>query len=93
MNEQRTLLKRARKGFWRHFKYGTALANKEIVKKSITYREITLGIGILVAVVIVLTLWVRKPAGIVSGYDGKPQVEIRMSAKNFFKTAVTIFKF
>jgi len=80
-------------GFKRHFFCGITLANKEIVKKFITYREITVAIGILVALVIVLTLWVRKPGQSVSGSDRTPHVGMSLSAKNIFKSAVAIFKF
>ena len=32
-----------------------------VVKKTVTYREITVAIGILVAMVIALTLWIKTP--------------------------------
>ena len=37
------------------------LANRSCVKIQVNYRAITVGIGILVAMVIALTLWIRSP--------------------------------
>jgi hypothetical protein len=42
-------------------KHGTTLANHSSVKISVNYRAVTVGIGILVAMVIALTLWIRSP--------------------------------
>jgi hypothetical protein len=44
------------------FQNGTTFAKKAIVKQKITYKEITLVIGILVAMLVALTLWVQSPA-------------------------------
>jgi len=63
------------------------------VKKFITYRAITVAIGILVALVIVLTLWVREPGDTVSGSERKSPVGAPVVVKNIFKTAVAVFKF
>jgi hypothetical protein len=41
-------------------KRGTTLANKNIVKRKITYKELTLAFGIIIAVVVALTLWASK---------------------------------
>lgn len=46
------------KGF---LKDGTTLATPNPVKRSVTYREVTVAIGIVVAMVIALTLWVGFP--------------------------------
>jgi hypothetical protein len=93
MNEQLFNRKWPEQAINRNFKRGITLANNEIVKKFITYREITVVIGILVALVIVLTLWVRKPGQSVSGYERNPHVGMPVSAKDIFKSAVAIFKF
>ena len=63
------------------------------MKKSVTYREITVGIGILVALVIALTLWMRAPGEKVSGSQTMPLLGTPASAKNLFKATVEIFKF
>lgn len=77
----------------RHFKDGITFANNENVKKFIGYREITLAIGILVALVIVLTLLARKPGQPVSGFDRTPHVGTPLSAKNILGAAFTLVKF
>ena len=61
------------------------------MKKSITYREITLAIGILVAMVIAMTLWVTLPDEDVSGSNSSQQLNLPYTAKNLFETAVKIF--
>jgi hypothetical protein len=43
------------------FESGTPLAKHSGVKRSITYKEITLLLGIAVAIVIALTLWIHDP--------------------------------
>jgi len=61
------------------------------VKKSITYKEITVAIGIIVAMVIAITLWIRVPEHEVSGAASTPKVGLPAAAKNLFKTTVRIF--
>jgi hypothetical protein len=41
---------------------GTAFAKSKIMKQRITYKEVTLALGILVALLVALTLWVTNPA-------------------------------
>lgn len=53
---------------------GITLANSMVVKKAVTYREITVAIGILVAMVIALTLWINKP--------GEKITEVRAQHRN-----------
>jgi hypothetical protein len=43
------------------FETGTPLAKHSGMKRSITYKEITLLLGIAVAIVIALTLWIHNP--------------------------------
>jgi hypothetical protein len=40
---------------------GTTLAKPPAVKKHITYKDVTLILGILVAMIIAFTLWIRTP--------------------------------
>jgi hypothetical protein len=62
------------------------LAKSGIVRKSVTYRHITLAIGILVAVLIALTLWNASPGNTVSvewspaGLDFTPEVRVVVKA-------------
>lgn len=51
----------ARKGL---FRTGTALAGRGTVSRKITYKELTLLAGVIVALIIVFTVWLhRKPEG------------------------------
>jgi hypothetical protein len=43
------------------FKNGTQLAKPKRMKRSITSKEITILVGILVAIVVALTMWVADP--------------------------------
>jgi hypothetical protein len=43
-------------------KSGTTLANSKIVRSSITHKEITMLLGILVAAIVLFTLWMRTPS-------------------------------
>ena len=61
------------------------------VKKSITYKEITVAIGILVAMVIALTLWIRVPDSDVSVSASKRTVGLATSAQNVYKSVVSLF--
>jgi hypothetical protein len=51
----------------RFFKNGTPLAKEIAVKHTISYKEVTLILGILVAVLVVIILWVVDPSA-----DGQP---------------------
>ena len=72
------------------FKTGTILVNHKEVKKAITYKEITLALGILVALLIAFTLWTR-PDEEVSGSKDIRQISIPSVAKSLFQTTVRIF--
>lgn len=63
------------------------------MKKLITYRVVTVAIGILVALVIVLTLWVKKPGHTVSGFNRAPQLEMPLSAKKVLETTFSLLHF
>jgi hypothetical protein len=41
---------------------GTTFAKSKVMKRRITYKEVTLALGIVVAVLVALTLWVTHPA-------------------------------
>lgn len=70
---------------------GITLAKRMVVKRSITYREITVAIGILVAAVIVMTLWIKNPETTVTGSDARPVTHAPMSAQNVLKTTLSLF--
>lgn len=60
------------------------------MKKSITYREITVAIGIVVAMVIVLTLWIRTPMT-VSRSESTPTENPGFNAKNLIQNTAEFF--
>lgn len=47
-----------------------------VVKNTITYREITVAIGILVAMVIAFTLWIKTPGDKISASGSQPAMNI-----------------
>lgn len=66
------------------------LANRMVVKRTITYREVTVAIGILVAVVIAFTLWVKAPAEKItkSGFRSHmslPTIGVQITIKDHFQ--------
>jgi len=72
-------------------KHGITLANLKNVKKSITYKEITIAIGILVALVIALTLWIHEPGLKFSGYGDSRELLLNSpSLPHLFRTVVGI---
>jgi hypothetical protein len=62
------------------------------VKRSITYREITIAIGILVAMVIALTLWTRVPEEKLSGSHTSAQVATPAPSKLLFGVVIRKLK-
>lgn len=62
------------------------------VKRTITYREITVAIGILVAMVIGLTLWVSDPGDGVTGGQSQIGIGLRISAQTFLDYTRLIVK-
>lgn len=53
------------------------------MKRSITYREITVGIGILVAMAIALSLWMGVPGTDISGADFSSGYDFASAGKSF----------
>ena len=74
-----------------HFETWHNIGQPRRVKKSITYKEITVAIGILVAMVIALTLWIRTPESEVSGPASTPKVGLPAATQNLFKATARIF--
>jgi len=58
------------------------------VKKTVVHREITLAIGILIAMVIALTLWMKTPASENSGSDSRPRSVLPSAARNLLNTTI-----
>lgn len=74
-----------------YFNIGTTLANSKRVKQPITLRAISVAIGILVALVIAFTLWIRKPDSQgLTGLRLKPQTSLPITVKNLFKGAFEV---
>ncbi|MEX1238427.1 MAG: hypothetical protein WEB30_01870 [Cyclobacteriaceae bacterium] len=71
---------------------GITLAPTHIVKKkTITYREITIAIGVIVAMVIALTLWTRVPEEKLSRSNTDSPASLSSPAGYLFDTAVKMF--
>lgn len=61
------------------------------VKKTITFKTITVAIGVLVAVMIALTLWIRTPEeASLTRFPSRPQATVLAPAKKMINTAVDI---
>lgn len=69
---------------------GITLATAKHVKQPITHRAILVAIGILVAVVIAFTLWIRKPDGVVIGLRTKPQTSLPITVRKMFSTTFQV---
>lgn len=65
------------------------ISNYRGVKTSVTYREITIAIGVLVAMVIALTLWTRESGETLSGTDSS--ISFPATAKYLFQPAIDVF--
>lgn len=64
------------------------------MRKSIHFREITLAIGIVVALLIALTLWSKGPAtGLIPGDPSSGATGSLAAAKELLNTAVSLFPF
>ena len=70
---------------------GITLAIPYIVKKSITYREITIAIGIIVAMVVALTLWTRVPDEKSSGVSATVETNLPSALLEVLTTAAKVF--
>jgi len=61
------------------------------VKKSKTYKAITVAIGILVAMVIAITLWVRVPRDVsVTDFRSKPHAHLPAPIRKLISTALVL---
>lgn len=58
------------------------------VKKTVTYREITIAIGVVVAVVIALTLWTRGPGDRVSESHAGRRTAVSVTARYLYTTTM-----
>lgn len=75
----------------KHLESGTTLAKGINVKRSITFREITVAIGVLVAVVIALTLWMGIPDLHLSEADTTLRPGVSFTLKNFLESSRAVF--
>ena len=73
------------------FKTGTTLAKPRGMKRGITYKEIVLAFGILIAVVIAFTLWIGHPAETSSQSNIITIPSFPAAVKSVIKTATEIF--
>lgn len=73
----------ARKGF---FRTGTALAGRGTVNRRITYKELTLLAGVIVALIIVFTVWLHRKPEVGSG--GRPEAVTLPKNAGFLPEAI-----
>ena len=59
------------------------------MKPSVTFREITVAIGILVAMAIAVSLWLGFPGGNLSGIDLQTGYDFPTAAKTFVLNITT----
>jgi hypothetical protein len=62
------------------------------MRKGISYKLITLAVGIVVAIVIVLTLWIEIPQPKVSSSHPKPDITKATAAKIVLSTTSRLIK-
>ena len=83
------LIKKSRK---RDFRPGMPIAGSRIVKRKFTYKEFTLVLGVCVAMIIAITLWVNKGDDQHTYNRLIPQAEKFIPAINTFMKSV-FFRF
>jgi hypothetical protein len=93
---EQNIAKNSRKPIKRlFFQSGTTFAKKASVKQNITYREIILAIGILVALLVAFTLWIHNPGDqSATQFIQTPQIptgSFSTTTKNFIESAVEAF--
>lgn len=72
-------------------KSGTTLANPVRMKRRITYKEIVLAFGIVIAAVIIFTLWINNPGEQSSLHPTMvPYKSFPVAAKSLIQTTVDI---
>jgi hypothetical protein len=81
-----------KKGRKRDFRTGTPMASRQIVKRKFTFKEFTLVIGVCVAMIIAITLWVHKDEDQHTNNRLIPKAEKFIPAINTFVKAV-LFRF
>ncbi|MCI0751443.1 MAG: hypothetical protein L0Y35_06360 [Flammeovirgaceae bacterium] len=75
-------------------KNGTTVENKRLVNLKITYKEISLLIGILVALLIAFTLWFNQEGKTATEVTGKksPKVGLLNIGKALVKQSLNIYQ-
>ena len=89
-NEQADSSKKAKQAIRQGFRSWHNVGKSSIVKKSISYRLITLVVGILVAMVVVLLLWISTPGEKVTDAGLVTELWADLLVKSVFKAAVSI---
>lgn len=69
---------------------GMALDNSKTMIKKFTYKELTLLLGILVALIIVFTLWIRQPSKPISTFGIKRPSVVQSIKNTVIKTYVNV---
>ena len=71
-------------------KPGTTLATPRIVKQRINYKQITVGFGILVALLVAFSLWTATAKEKISGFHPVPEISIP-AILTTLETTLTLF--
>ena len=70
---------------------GMAFERKKPMIKKFTYKELTLILGILVALIIVFTIWIYKPAGVHATFRAKRPSIVEIFKDSAIKTYATVY--
>ena len=88
--EQHIDLNRVKKSRKRDFRPGMPIASPRIVKRKFTYKEFTLVLGVCVAMIIAITLWVHKDGDQHTYNRIIPKAEKVIPAINTFVKSVSL---
>jgi predicted ABC-type sugar transport system permease subunit len=66
--------------------HGMAFERKKTMVKKFTYKELTLVLGILVALIIVFTLWIYKPTSMHANFRAKRPSIVEIFRDSAIKT-------
>jgi hypothetical protein len=70
---------------------GTTIARPRIVKQRINYKQVTVGFGILVALLIAFSLWTATAKEKISGFQPVPEISIPAVLTDLAATTLTFF--
>ncbi|MBL7856804.1 MAG: hypothetical protein JNM57_03875 [Cyclobacteriaceae bacterium] len=76
------------------FRLGMPLVNRNVVKTSFTYKELSLVVGIIVAIIIIFTLWFNQIPFVLSFEDVSiPFTSLPGMVNSFAEKAMAVIQF